>query len=69
MKFQDEILQHEHDQENFLDPEVLKQDKFKISKVVVENTKGDGTRIWKPQKVEFGKPALSILKQRIGTFD
>jgi len=45
-----------------LDPEVLKQDKFKISKVVVENTKGDGTRIWKPQKVEFGKPALSILK-------
>ena len=44
-------------------------DKFKISRVVAENTKGDGTKIWKPRKVEFGKPALSIIKERIGTFD
>jgi hypothetical protein len=43
-------------------------DKNKISLVVVENSKGDVAKIWKPSKVDFSRNALAILKERIGTF-
>ena len=37
---------------------------FIMNRVGIAN--GGGDRIWKPKKVEFSKPALNFLKQRVG---
>ena len=67
---QDEIKNTKNDQENFLDPKKLQSDKNEMSRIVIMNrvgiANGGGDRIWKPKKVEFSKPALNFLKQRVG---